>query len=770
MNLRSVFNVFFLLVIMLSSCKEDEMEDIQIMANAGPVQNVKLNDLVTLNGSASSGPEGMTYSWTYEGDVPEADINFQNKNTEKPTFTPTENGVYSFTLTVSANGITDTDHTAVVSEGVLASAGENQNVQTNSVVILDGSESIGPEGITYSWTYQGDVPEADINFQNKNTEKPTFTPPLSGVYNFTLTVSANGMTDTDNTSVFVEGAFEIGGVITEDLILTNIAPNAEVPDYLVTSDLIIPNGLKLAIIEDEVVIEFQPRTGIIVEKGGLITNVTDEQDYTFNTEFRGDNWKGIWINNGSVNMEQAIIVNAGKEAFEGMEPSAVVFSGSEMELISFSNNEFVGSNMHDILVTDKFPEAIWTVKSNKLSAKVPIKAPITFMNTWAGGLEQPNIMPDTYDYIHLLPGGANVKDEIVGDNQFYFSPAGAKFYIDGDFWSGSRILLYEGTTIYMKENSGIMTANFASTSLGSPNNMATITGLDGARWKGIYLSDENNNTAGVSIHYAIIENAGYGIISMGGITAKEEASIYANKLLVTIKNSEIRNSGGYGIYNEREQNFVSMSITNTTFRNTTDAAIYMLMASVGYSNYKDSENVFEMNPGVAAIEAVSVEGIPISQNWYDLGNDNYYLMSGNLRPAGLRLNEGVHLKFKSGTYVKSVADEALFIKGSAEKPVIIEGETDSPGSWGGMYLFNYRAEHLIVKNGGGMVIPDAPGPANIISNYTSVAELIFNNVSIVNSAGWGMYLDIASQTPDFENQEANITFSGNASGEYTFYQ
>ena len=58
-----------------------------------------------------------------------------------------------------------------------------------------------------------------------------------------------------------------------------------------------------------------------------------------------------------------IIVNAGKEAFEGMEPSVVVFSGSEMELISFSDNEFVGSNMHDILVTDKFPEAIWTVKS-----------------------------------------------------------------------------------------------------------------------------------------------------------------------------------------------------------------------------------------------------------------------------------------------------------------------------------------------------------------------------------------------------------------------
>ena len=120
----------------------------------------------------------MTYSWTYEGDVPEADINFQNKNSETPTFTPTENGAYIFTLTVSANGISDTDHTTVVAEGVLASAGENQNVKTNAVVTLDGSASIGPEGVSYSWTYQGEVPEADINFQDINTEKPTFTPPL----------------------------------------------------------------------------------------------------------------------------------------------------------------------------------------------------------------------------------------------------------------------------------------------------------------------------------------------------------------------------------------------------------------------------------------------------------------------------------------------------------------------------------------------------------------------------------------------------------------
>jgi len=78
-------------------------------------------------------------------------------------------------------------------------------------------------------------------------------------------------------------------------------------------------------------------------------------------------------------------------------------------------------------------------------------------------------------------------------------------------------------------------------------------------------------------------------------------------------------------------------------------------------------------------------------------------------------------------------------------------------------------EHLLIKNGGGMVIPDASGPANIISNFLGIGDPTFNNVSIMNSAGWGMYVYQGSWEPDFENPEVNITFSGNASGEYTYY-
>ena len=73
----------------------------------------------------------------------------------------------------------DNDDDPVVPDGPLnAKAGPNQDAEVNETVTLDGSESTGPTGFTYFWSYEGLVPESDINFQDINTTNPTFIPPL----------------------------------------------------------------------------------------------------------------------------------------------------------------------------------------------------------------------------------------------------------------------------------------------------------------------------------------------------------------------------------------------------------------------------------------------------------------------------------------------------------------------------------------------------------------------------------------------------------------
>ena len=72
----------------------------------------------------------------------------------------------------------DKDDDPVTPEGPLnAKAGANQDADVNETVTLDGSESTEPSGFTYFWSYEGLVPESDINFQDINTANPTFIPP-----------------------------------------------------------------------------------------------------------------------------------------------------------------------------------------------------------------------------------------------------------------------------------------------------------------------------------------------------------------------------------------------------------------------------------------------------------------------------------------------------------------------------------------------------------------------------------------------------------------
>ena len=177
------------------------------VANAGLDQTVDEGASVTLDGSASSDPDGntLTYLWTAP-----AGITLSSTSAEKPTFMAPEvnsDTQYSFSLVVSDGSLSSDPATVLVivkqvNKAPVASAGSNQTVDEGATVTLDGSASSDPDGntLTYLWTAP-----AGITLTSTSAEKPTFMAPevnSDTQYTFSLVVS-DGNLSSDPASVLV---------------------------------------------------------------------------------------------------------------------------------------------------------------------------------------------------------------------------------------------------------------------------------------------------------------------------------------------------------------------------------------------------------------------------------------------------------------------------------------------------------------------------------------------------------------------------------------
>jgi len=536
------------------------------------------------------------------------------------------------------------------------------------------------------------------------------------------------------------------------------------PDYIVTEDLVVPNGIKLSIVEEDVIVFFEEETGILVQAGGTLTNVDASQDQGLDSEFIGDaGWKGILIDNGTIELSDAKIENAGKSAFSGQEePAAITLMGDQTELSDLSNNEFISSFSFDILVTGSV-NGSGKVTNNQLSYTIPIKAPINFMYFWDS--YNPNHFPESYDYITLVPSGADIMDKLPDSRVFIFH-AGGKYYIDGDFWSGSDLTFQSNTTIYIKESAGILLWNIDGTgsvhTRGSENEPVIIEGLNSAQWKGIAAGEKTS----LRLEYAIIRNAGHGIIKMGSFEADAPAAIYA-MWDGNMDGCQIINSGGYGYYNAQTKRAI-FRLSNSTFSNTVLPAIRLTTKNIESAFWSDNHNnSFELGDGIAAV-LVQEDGYPTA-SWYGLGGDNFYLIDATIQSGAVfRLEAGVILKFKAGQSLirlLSSYGKELIINGTAENPVILDGELGTPGSWGGVYLGGeFQINHAIIKNGGEFLLPDASERANIVSafNGRDDAPNSIKNTTIASSAGYGIVIENRTLHYGYDDPANNNTFIDNA--------
>lgn len=180
------------------------------VADAGPDQNVDVGTIVTLDGSASTDPngDGLTYQWTIYKPTGSAAV-LSDDRSVSPTFTADVSGTYTFYLSVfdgdsysSLNQVlVNVDRTSVVN------AGPDQYHPTgpSTVITLDGSGSHDSKGrsMTYAWSFNRKPSGSTAILSDTTAVNPSFTADVEGKYELNLQILYNGYVNSSLDAVTV---------------------------------------------------------------------------------------------------------------------------------------------------------------------------------------------------------------------------------------------------------------------------------------------------------------------------------------------------------------------------------------------------------------------------------------------------------------------------------------------------------------------------------------------------------------------------------------
>lgn len=184
------------------------------LADAGSDQQVDVAAVVTLDGSGSSDPAGLSlgYQWSLDSAPVGSQAALDNTAVVAPKFSPDLAGEYQLSLQVTNTlGLTSLLDSVVVTaaESISppqADAGAGQQVNAGDVVTLDGSASTDPAGLelSYQWTLLERPLSSVASLQLDTTVAPELTPDRVGNYVVGLVVSNSAEVSSVESTVTIE--------------------------------------------------------------------------------------------------------------------------------------------------------------------------------------------------------------------------------------------------------------------------------------------------------------------------------------------------------------------------------------------------------------------------------------------------------------------------------------------------------------------------------------------------------------------------------------
>lgn len=425
-----------------------------------------------------------------------------------------------------------------------ANAGADQQVQVGETVKLDGSASADSKGVplTFQWTIAAKPAKSTAAIASATTAKPTFVPDEVGDYELELTVSnANG---TSKDKVKIAAAVAQPVVLDQSIkvktVLTDRIANPDFPDYIVTKSIAVTHELT---INPGVVIAFERDTRLDINDGGglIIAKGTAEKRIRFiGAEKTKGYWAGIMVYSGSnANVFEYIdVMHTGSRSLISATKAGMALFGGGKAQIALKNSLFSENDGYGLLVQDG--GILREFAANTFTK-----------HTEAGILLDPtNVQKLDAASVFTGQNGRNVV-EIRG----YYLREGndvtwggfkdkTPYRLVGDFAVEVGLTLSPGVTVESDRDVMIMiNSKGYLIAKGTATEKVTFTGADrtSASWKGLMIYSNNSRNV---IENAEISNGGSQTIISG---KKANLALFGNGNL-SIKNTTITKSGGYGIY------------------------------------------------------------------------------------------------------------------------------------------------------------------------------------------------------------------------------
>ncbi len=181
------------------------------LANAGPDQTAILNQLVALDGTASTDPDGDTlnYRWSLIARPPESFDTLLNPETPSPGMLVDRPGVYVAQLIVNDGTVdspADTVSISTVNSPPFAYAGDGGNFLVGTRVQLDGilSGDADNDPLSFAWSLLSTPDGSAAALDDPSIINPSFVVDVAGAYAVQLVVN-DGTVDSEPSTTTVIG-------------------------------------------------------------------------------------------------------------------------------------------------------------------------------------------------------------------------------------------------------------------------------------------------------------------------------------------------------------------------------------------------------------------------------------------------------------------------------------------------------------------------------------------------------------------------------------